>query len=231
MKTPIELERGGNVQLVTPRRPSSYLQHRANSSNCTDSQLQCQAKSTLIHSLEPDQGTQPFQPGARSTLIHLAFRLAINLITMSKARKSTAVQKAHQSERDEDEPTPLPYPPIIALCAGRVVEGLIFSVIFPYINAQVHDIGVAEEDVGKWSAAAVRPTQSQATHRSLNLGLEKWLRDPAHTDARYHRKLSTFSLPHCPVPSSDILATDSVVVQSTSSVYSGGWWGVWCLGL
>jgi MFS family permease len=38
---------------------------------------------------------------------------------------------------------------------GRIAEGMLFSLIFPYINAMVHELGVAEENVGKWSAAAV----------------------------------------------------------------------------
>lgn len=39
---------------------------------------------------------------------------------------------------DKHESTPLPYPSIIALCLGRVAEGMMFSVILPYINEMVH---------------------------------------------------------------------------------------------
>ena len=53
------------------------------------------------------------------------------------------------------EMTPLPYPAIIALCMGRFAEGLMFGVILPYINEMVHGMGVKQEDLGKWSAAAV----------------------------------------------------------------------------
>lgn len=53
--------------------------------------------------------------------------------------------------------TPLPYSPIIALCLSRIAEGMMFSVVLPYINEMVHGMGVKEEDVGKWSAAAVSP--------------------------------------------------------------------------
>ena len=61
---------------------------------------------------------------------------------------------------DEDKPvqptvTPLPYRSILALCLGRVADGMMFTIILPYINEMVHGMGVDEEDVGKWSAAAV----------------------------------------------------------------------------
>jgi hypothetical protein len=51
--------------------------------------------------------------------------------------------------------TPLPYAPIIALSLGRIAEGLLYSVIFPYVNQLVSELGVPDKDVGKWSAAAV----------------------------------------------------------------------------
>lgn len=51
--------------------------------------------------------------------------------------------------------TPLPYLPIVALALGRVAEGLMYSVCFPYINKLISELGVRDEDVGKWSAAAV----------------------------------------------------------------------------
>jgi hypothetical protein len=62
--------------------------------------------------------------------------------------------------------TPLPYSPIIALCLSRVAEGMMFSVILPYINEMVHGMGVEEEDVGRWSAAAVSLVSTNK-HRSV----------------------------------------------------------------
>lgn len=75
----------------------------------------------------------------------------------SSRRSSTESQGSISIDLDRqpDEMTPLPYPSIIALCLGRVAEGLMFSVILPYINEMVHSMGVASENVGKWSAAAV----------------------------------------------------------------------------
>ncbi|GMK59936.1 hypothetical protein CspeluHIS016_0901530 [Cutaneotrichosporon spelunceum] len=52
------------------------------------------------------------------------------------------------------QPTPLPVLKILPLCIARMAEGLIFAVIFPYINEMMHDMGVPEESVGLWSATA-----------------------------------------------------------------------------
>lgn len=61
------------------------------------------------------------------------------------------------TDDQQDRPmTPLPYAQILALCLGRIAEGMMFTIILPYINEMVHSMGVKEEDVGKWSAAAVR---------------------------------------------------------------------------
>lgn len=119
----------------------------------------------------------------------------------------------------EDPPhsTPLPYAPIAALCLGRIVEGMMFSLIFPYINAMVHDLGVAEEDVGKWSAAAVshRPfTLSEAVPRS------------ADTNRNAFSLWAVRSLD----PSSAISVIVLVVGQCISSHYSAGLWDPSCLG-
>lgn len=51
--------------------------------------------------------------------------------------------------------TPLPLSKILPLAVSRISEGLIYSVIFPYINEMIHGMGVPEEDVGVWSATAV----------------------------------------------------------------------------
>ncbi|GFZ52020.1 hypothetical protein JCM24511_09792 [Saitozyma sp. JCM 24511] len=51
-------------------------------------------------------------------------------------------------------PTPLPYAKLLPLLISRISEGLIFSVIFPYINEMVHSFGIREKDVGVWSAMA-----------------------------------------------------------------------------
>ena len=65
-------------------------------------------------------------------------------------------QADHEGSATETKPvTPLPYPQILALCLGRIAEGMMFTVILPYINQMVHLMGVKEENVGRWSAAAV----------------------------------------------------------------------------
>lgn len=63
-----------------------------------------------------------------------------------------------QDLRHTDRPsgeTPLPYMKMMPLIVARLSEGLIFSVIFPYINQMVRDFGVPEEKVGVWSSMAV----------------------------------------------------------------------------
>lgn len=51
--------------------------------------------------------------------------------------------------------TPLPYMKMLPLIVARLSEGLIYSVIFPYINEMVRDFGIPEEKVGVWSSMAV----------------------------------------------------------------------------
>lgn len=51
--------------------------------------------------------------------------------------------------------TPVPYLKLLPLCIARVAEGMIGSVIFPYINEMILSFGVNENDVGVWSAIAV----------------------------------------------------------------------------
>lgn len=53
------------------------------------------------------------------------------------------------------QPTPVPYRAVLALAASRVMEGIIWSSILPYINAFIRDIGVPKHQVGVWSAASV----------------------------------------------------------------------------
>lgn len=69
----------------------------------------------------------------------------------------TIPDTSHTLEHDDttSKAIPLPYGPIIALSLGRIAEGLLYSVIFPYVNQLVSELGVPEEDVGRWSAAAV----------------------------------------------------------------------------
>ena len=67
----------------------------------------------------------------------------------------TGSPSSEDSVSDQLAITPLPYATIMALCAGRFAEGLMFGVILPYINEMVHGMGVRQEDLGKWSAAAV----------------------------------------------------------------------------
>ncbi|RSH81462.1 hypothetical protein EHS25_006819 [Saitozyma podzolica] len=43
---------------------------------------------------------------------------------------------------------------LLPLLISRISEGLIYSVIFPYINQMVHSFGIREKDVGVWSAMA-----------------------------------------------------------------------------
>ncbi|ORY34238.1 major facilitator superfamily domain-containing protein [Naematelia encephala] len=52
------------------------------------------------------------------------------------------------------ETTPLPYAKLFPLVISRMSEGLIYAVIFPYINEMVRSFGVADNKVGVWSAAA-----------------------------------------------------------------------------
>ena len=51
--------------------------------------------------------------------------------------------------------TPLPFLKILPLLIARCSEGLIYSVILPYINEMIHSFGVPEKSVGVWSATAV----------------------------------------------------------------------------
>lgn len=51
--------------------------------------------------------------------------------------------------------TEVPYLKLLPLCIARIAEGMIGSVIFPYINEMILSFGVNENDVGVWSAVAV----------------------------------------------------------------------------
>lgn len=51
--------------------------------------------------------------------------------------------------------TDVPYLKLLPLCIARIAEGMIGSVIFPYINEMILSFGVNENDVGVWSAVAV----------------------------------------------------------------------------
>lgn len=53
--------------------------------------------------------------------------------------------------------TVVPYLKLLPLCIARISEGMIYSVIFPYINEMILSFGVNENDVGVWSAIAVSP--------------------------------------------------------------------------
>lgn len=58
-------------------------------------------------------------------------------------------------ERDKMDPNPVPYKKIFPLCLSRMAEGMIYSIIFPYINEMIRGLGVEEKKVGVWSAMAV----------------------------------------------------------------------------
>lgn len=51
--------------------------------------------------------------------------------------------------------TDVPYLKLLPLCIARIAEGMIGSVIFPYINEMILSFGVNEKNVGVWSAVAV----------------------------------------------------------------------------
>lgn len=51
--------------------------------------------------------------------------------------------------------TPVPYMKLFPLCLSRLSEGFIYSVVFPYINQMIHEMGIEEKKVGVWSATAV----------------------------------------------------------------------------
>lgn len=51
--------------------------------------------------------------------------------------------------------TPVPYAQILPLCLSRIAEGIIFTVVYPYINEMIQRMGVEERSVGVWSAMAV----------------------------------------------------------------------------
>lgn len=65
----------------------------------------------------------------------------------------TSSDKPHSLH--QNQPTPVPYRAVLALAASRVMEGIIWSSILPYINAFIRDIGVPKHQVGVWSAASV----------------------------------------------------------------------------
>ena len=54
------------------------------------------------------------------------------------------------------EITPVPYAKLLPLCIARSAEGMIGSIIMPYVNEMILSFGVNENDVGIWSAIAVR---------------------------------------------------------------------------
>lgn len=53
------------------------------------------------------------------------------------------------------EMTPVPYVKLLPLCIARSAEGMIGSIIMPYVNEMILSFGVNENDVGIWSAIAV----------------------------------------------------------------------------
>lgn len=63
--------------------------------------------------------------------------------------------------------TPVPYAKLLPLCIARSAEGMIGSIIMPYVNEMILSFGVNENDVGIWSAIAV----------SINMSLEIWADD------------------------------------------------------
>ena len=54
------------------------------------------------------------------------------------------------------EITPVPYAKLLPLCLARSAEGMIASIIMPYVNEMILSFGINENDVGIWSAIAVR---------------------------------------------------------------------------
>jgi hypothetical protein len=55
------------------------------------------------------------------------------------------------------EITPVPYAKLLPLCLARSAEGMIASIIMPYVNEMILSFGINENDVGIWSAIAVSP--------------------------------------------------------------------------
>jgi hypothetical protein len=53
------------------------------------------------------------------------------------------------------EITPVPHAKLLPLCLARIAEGMVASIILPYVNEMIHSFGVNENDVGIWSAIAV----------------------------------------------------------------------------
>jgi hypothetical protein len=53
------------------------------------------------------------------------------------------------------EITPVPYAKLLPLCLARIAEGMIVTIIMPYVNEMILSFGVNENDVGIWSAIAV----------------------------------------------------------------------------
>lgn len=51
--------------------------------------------------------------------------------------------------------TPVPYAKLLPLCLARIAEGMVGSIIMPYVNEMILSFGVNENDVGIWSAIAV----------------------------------------------------------------------------
>ena len=49
----------------------------------------------------------------------------------------------------------MPYLKILPLLISRIAEGVIYAVIFPYVNEMIASFGVPEERVGVWSVLAV----------------------------------------------------------------------------
>ena len=92
-------------------------------------------------------------------------------LTRSSSTRSLASSEIYNLNSDDEDddgrgktrPTPVPYRKVLALSVSRVTEGMIWAGILPYVNAMMRDIGVAEHDVGIWSAVAVsRLNRSQA---------------------------------------------------------------------
>jgi hypothetical protein len=60
-----------------------------------------------------------------------------------------------RSGTGKKEMTPVPYAKLLPLCIARSAEGMIGSIIMPYVNEMILSFGVNENDVGIWSAIAV----------------------------------------------------------------------------
>lgn len=131
-----------------PSPGSGYVRRASLSVSPTDPQDPL-ARSSTTHFPPSPSSPQPEPPPH-----HLPYRPAHPL---RHVRPRPPVSRSPSSTRAA--PTPLPYAKLLPLLISRISEGLIFSVIFPYINEMVHSFGIREKDVGVWSAMAVSGTE------------------------------------------------------------------------